>query len=359
MSAFGSPPFTRIFSHYAIKASKARATSNAIFGLQHRIGSLPVREGLVLYSACVDCYLISGCELSLDTDTSLMDDRHLFLRRLLGLNPHSILAVLFTETGQKSSRIQRILHALGRLQYLIAATSERVVKAAFLDSISLLREGKPGWASDLILMLKRLPMPIEVTVDDLLSSKTMEGVAKKPFISVLDDDLQRDIDNLVKTHLLRNQLELQDKSLTLVTRHYLMMVAVPAHRKALTGLLLGDHSLSIERLRYPGRYREAVPRIFRLCRFCRGAVEDEVYALFDCTSEPRLVEIRGRFLAKLYKCDPVLRASYSQMPNYQFLLKLTASRKAVQIFAMYVFDTLGLFQEFPRYFPVVFRIPGQ
>jgi hypothetical protein len=49
--------------HYAIKASKARGTSNAIFGLKQRIGSLPVREGLMIYMARVDCYLISGGEL--------------------------------------------------------------------------------------------------------------------------------------------------------------------------------------------------------------------------------------------------------------------------------------------------------
>ncbi|KAJ7248142.1 hypothetical protein B0H12DRAFT_1090849, partial [Mycena haematopus] len=45
------------------------------------------------------------------------------------------------------------------------------------------------------------------------------------------------------------------------------MVLVPSHRKALTGLLLGDHSLSVECLRYGARYRRPVPHIMRLCRF--------------------------------------------------------------------------------------------
>ncbi|KAJ7510497.1 hypothetical protein B0H11DRAFT_1900795 [Mycena galericulata] len=86
--------------HYAIKVSKARVTSNAIFSLNHRIGSLPVREGLQMYMARVDCYR----QLTLDTDISLLKEHveahHMFLRRLLGLNPHSVLAVLFTETSQ-------------------------------------------------------------------------------------------------------------------------------------------------------------------------------------------------------------------------------------------------------------------
>ncbi|KAJ7250488.1 hypothetical protein B0H12DRAFT_1298092 [Mycena haematopus] len=62
-----------LIKHYMIKASKARSTSNAIFGLKHGIGSLPVREGLQLYyMAHANCYLISGCELALDTDMAML-----------------------------------------------------------------------------------------------------------------------------------------------------------------------------------------------------------------------------------------------------------------------------------------------
>ncbi|KAJ6580764.1 hypothetical protein B0H19DRAFT_1060492 [Mycena capillaripes] len=43
--------------HYAIKVSKAWGVANAVFGLKHRIGSLPVQDGLALYKAWVDCYL--------------------------------------------------------------------------------------------------------------------------------------------------------------------------------------------------------------------------------------------------------------------------------------------------------------
>ncbi|KAJ7291881.1 hypothetical protein C8J57DRAFT_1588616 [Mycena rebaudengoi] len=69
---------------------------------------------------------------------------------------------------------------------------------------------------------------------------------------VADADPPYDIDNLCKTHLLRNQVESsEDKSLTLVTRrlrwHYLTLVPIPAHNKAITGLYLGDHNLSVER----------------------------------------------------------------------------------------------------------------
>ncbi|KAJ7143267.1 hypothetical protein C8R46DRAFT_919963 [Mycena filopes] len=135
------------------------------------------------------------------------------------------------------------------------------------------------------------------------------------------------------------------------------MVPVPAHRKALTGLLLGDHLLSVERLRYRTRYRDTVPREFRLCRLCRGAVEDEVHALFDCLLSERLIHVREQFLANLAGCDPDLRALHGQITNYDFLLRLVSSRKGVKCFAKFVCDVLMLFQEVPRYFPVVFRLP--
>ncbi|KAJ7268335.1 hypothetical protein C8J57DRAFT_1067306 [Mycena rebaudengoi] len=88
------------------------------------------------------------------------------------------------------------------------------------------------------------------------------------------------------THLRVESID--DRSLALVTRrlrHYLSLVVVPAHRKAITGLYLRDQNLSMERLCYPVRYRGAVPRRFMLCRLCRRAAEDQVHALFGCTSQ--------------------------------------------------------------------------
>ncbi|KAJ6487246.1 hypothetical protein C8R47DRAFT_979351 [Mycena vitilis] len=349
--------------HYQIKASKARGTCNAIFGLKHRIGSLPVREAITIYKARVECYLTSGCELSLDTDGRLLKEhlevQHGFLRRLLGLNSHSMLAILFTETGIMPLRIRRLLLALGRLEYLLGTDDGRVVHDALLDSEwAHLRGARSGWASDIVIMLRRLPTAIDVTADDLLSMDTVKGLQKK-VVSIVDADLQHDIDTLVKTHMLRNRVETgETDAKALVTRrlrHYLVMVAVPSHRKAITGLLLGDHNLSVERLRYPPRYRDAVPRHLRLCRFCRNGVEDEVHALFDCAGEAQLIDLRADFLRALACSDGAVWELYTTIPNYEFMLKLVASRKAVQLFAKFIFLVLELFQTAPRFFPVVFR----
>ncbi|KAJ6613470.1 hypothetical protein B0H10DRAFT_1805566, partial [Mycena sp. CBHHK59/15] len=64
-----------IFTHcYMIKASKIRSIAHAIFALKNHIGSIPVHEGIQLYVACVDCYLMSGYEVSLNINGSLLQE---------------------------------------------------------------------------------------------------------------------------------------------------------------------------------------------------------------------------------------------------------------------------------------------
>ena len=164
------------------------------------------------------------------------------------------------------------------------------------------------------------------------------------------------LDFLQKTHLLRNRLEFVEESETLMLvtrrrRHYLTMVTIPAHRIALTRLLLSDHNLSVERLRYRTRYRLPVPRHERLCRFCRAAVEDEAHALLGCDAHPPLVALRETFLTDAFKHDRSLEGAYMMRAPDDFLRCLVASRKAVRQVAKYVFDVLTLFDSFERYIP--------
>ncbi|KAJ6535741.1 hypothetical protein B0H19DRAFT_963441 [Mycena capillaripes] len=124
------------------------------------------------------------------------------------------------------------------------------------------------------------------------------------------------------------------------------------------GLLLGDHNLCVERLWYLARYRDAVPPQHRLCRFCRGGIQDEVHVLFDCSVNPRLVELRSQFLETLMDCDPATMEACMEIPNDDFMLKPVPSRKAVQAYAKQIFLVLSHFDETPRYFPAGFRLPG-
>jgi hypothetical protein len=70
------------------------------------------------------------------------------------------------------------------------------------------------------------------------------------------------------------------------------------------------------------------------------------------------VLLRTQFLANLDSCDPDTRSQYAAITNYAFLLRLVASRKAVRLFAKYVYEVLAVYDDTPRYFPVIFRIPG-
>ncbi|KAJ6481804.1 hypothetical protein C8R45DRAFT_831137 [Mycena sanguinolenta] len=349
-----------IFSrNYAIKASKARNASNAIFAMKHRIGSLPAKEGLVLYMARVDCYLISGAEISIDVDAGLMEElvdiQHAFIRRLLGINSRSMLAVLFSETGLMPIRMRRLLLALARLRYMVQLGDNRRVRWALLDSVDLFAAGKASWAGDLAIMLRSLPTPIRIAPADFLCLQSIDAIAKR-VEEVVDADLQFDIDRLQKTHLLRGRLEVIEETgdHTVVTRrkrHYLTMVPIPAHRIALTRLLLSDHNLSVERLRYASRTRRVIPREERLCRFCRAAVEDEVHAVLECKGYLPLTRLRESALGDIFHCDPPMRNAYGQLRSYEFLQIMVASRRAIRRVAKYVCDVLVMFDTFERYIP--------
>ncbi|KAJ7089312.1 hypothetical protein B0H15DRAFT_780339, partial [Mycena belliarum] len=199
-------------------------------------------------------------------------------------------------------------------------------------ALDLFQMGYAGWAGDIAIILSSLPTPIRVTPADLSCLETVKAIMAK-VAEVVDADLQFDIDHFQKTHLLRNRLESIDDTFRLVTRrrrHYLMLVPTASHRKALTRLLLGDHSLSVERLRYPSRYRLAIPREACLCRFCRKSVEEEVHALLLCEAHGPLVAMRDAFLTDALGLDSSLEAGLDNLTPHAFLCALVASRRAAR-----------------------------
>ncbi|KAE9399894.1 hypothetical protein BT96DRAFT_772923, partial [Gymnopus androsaceus JB14] len=64
---------------------------------------LPVHEGKILYTGCVDPHLIYGSEVGIDASKALIDQvinvQLAFFRRLLGLSKTSIRVAIYTETG--------------------------------------------------------------------------------------------------------------------------------------------------------------------------------------------------------------------------------------------------------------------
>ena len=170
-----SPRKINLFEeHYNKKASKTWAIGNAIFRLESMIGVLPPWEGKKLYTVLVDPHLIHGCEVSLDRNRAslakLEEVQVVFLRQLLGLNQHSMLALLFTETSIMPVKFQWITLALGFLKYLMGLTSGQYAHQALNDSIYLAETGRSSWVRDLQLVLLDLPTPL--TLPDLRTTTT-------------------------------------------------------------------------------------------------------------------------------------------------------------------------------------------
>ncbi|KAJ7150247.1 hypothetical protein C8R46DRAFT_816975, partial [Mycena filopes] len=275
--------------HFRVKASKASGIAHASFTVDSMIGTLPPREGIQLYMARVDPHLISGCEVALDVTsrlvTKLEKPQLRFLRRLLGLNPRSMRAVLFTETGLLPIRYRRAIIVLQHAKYWAQLPDDHYAHAAYMESLRLSAQGHVSWAADLRSVLGAFPIPVACPESALESGESIDAVISA-VESSCDQTMQGELDRSARTYLLRRRLEVDDKgnrrTVVLRFRHYLRIVSA-SHRKAFTRFLLSDHKLSVEALRHTDRYRKyIIPRAWRLCRFCQMEVEDETHAALVC-----------------------------------------------------------------------------
>ncbi len=115
--------------------------------------------------ARVDPHLIFASEVILDVDGPLLESmrsiQHAYIRRMLGLNKRSTLAVLFTETGLWPIRYRRVFLALQYLAYILRKRP-LLTLLALQESVTLYLNGKASWTSDLLHVLRRLPVPVLV-----------------------------------------------------------------------------------------------------------------------------------------------------------------------------------------------------
>jgi hypothetical protein len=296
-------------NHYNVKASKARAVGNLIFGMESSVGILPPSEGKVLYMSLLDPHLTHGAEVCLDIDRKslqvLEDVQHTFIRRLLGLGKSSLLAPLFTETGLMPLKFRRLSLALQYLIYLLALQPQRLAHKALQDSIALNESGSPGWVMDLRYVVRSLALGGlgDIALPDFrsLSVPDVEAFSKK-IMGLMTAHMQSLIDNSPKLYLLHGRLEpngkggLTQKSLHF--RHYLNVANI-RYRVCLTRLLLSCHPLALERLRYPEHRRAQVQRSLRLCRFCQEHIESPEHALFECIACQEINDLRSCFYSIL------------------------------------------------------------
>jgi hypothetical protein len=71
----------------------------------------------------VNCHLIHGCEVSPDSENVHVEEhcefQVSFVRKILNVHSHSMLAPLFTKTGIMPLQVRRYSVLLGYLQYLL------------------------------------------------------------------------------------------------------------------------------------------------------------------------------------------------------------------------------------------------
>ncbi|KAF9025630.1 hypothetical protein BDZ89DRAFT_953613, partial [Hymenopellis radicata] len=126
----------------------------------------------------------------------------------------------------------------------------------------------------------------------------------------------------------------------------------PDHRRALARLVASNHRLAVEVLRRgDGQRRRPIPREWRLCRFCRADVEDEVHALLVCNESGSLVCLRARFWSDLEAKDVSWKTLRETREGFFILHALLSSERACARFGQYVSDVFSLFDGCPVFVP--------
>ncbi|KAF5371511.1 hypothetical protein D9615_009610 [Tricholomella constricta] len=336
-------------THCTTKASAASGISGATFTLDSFVGTVPPSDGRQLYMARVDPHLIHGCEVIIDVDRAALNElekvQRTFIRRMLHLSARSLLHPLHTETGLMPIKYRRIILAVGFLNSIFRLPPNCLAYVALMDSVSLAqthyRDRQPSWVKDLVKVCGDLPEPVFVNVDDLPGcapglSILIERSAKNTLQASWDDSTKlvfRARGHDVSRRRLQPYLKLPD----------------PRHRHAITQLLLCDHPLAVEQLRRRRLTTGRIERGQRLCRFCRTAVEDEVHALFGCSSSQRLLLARDLYLAHLFSQRPDTRAMFYTSPATAFVDFLVNHAETLPSFAAYVHEVFHIYDEAPMF----------
>ncbi|KAJ7056045.1 hypothetical protein C8F01DRAFT_1156657, partial [Mycena amicta] len=278
-----------------------------------------------------------------------------FIRRLLGLRARSKRAVLFTETGLIPIAYRRAILALRFAAYLVRLPVHHYSHAAYRESLELSATNKASWITDLRAVLSFFEhFPVASNLDDF---RTTDGI--HALISAVqqssDQYHRREIDNSERLSFLQKRQEKAgDKGAVTQFRPYLRLVSSP-NRKAFTKFLCSEHSLAVEALRLPERYRSGVPRAWCLCRFCRRAVEDETHATLVCTAHPSLTPCRAAFLHDVFEQCPHLAYIARTRPASELLETILLDDSLVKRTARFLRDVLDIFEATPMWIPPGFR----
>ncbi|KAH9831457.1 uncharacterized protein C8Q71DRAFT_675673, partial [Rhodofomes roseus] len=253
--------------------------ANACLSVEAYVAELPPWAALTLYQSHVDPHLTGGAEVApyvrLSSLTLLESVQHIYLRRMLGLNPRAVTTPLFTETGLWPIRYRRLALALRFALYIISQRPP-VPLAALAEARAMAIAGADSWLGDLHHALQSLPVPVEMDKHAALTADYISNMLERLRISLVEH-LRQEIAFSQRLVMLAARASREP---VLERRDYLSITR-REHRVALIRPLASDHPLAVEQMR---RRTPPVPREWRVCRFCarRGSIEDETHTLLRC-----------------------------------------------------------------------------
>ncbi|KAE9407514.1 hypothetical protein BT96DRAFT_809289, partial [Gymnopus androsaceus JB14] len=375
-SAYSSLPF---FHQFVKKSEKARKVAHAVLHVESMIGALPVHEGKILYMGCIDPHLIYGSEVAIDASKALMDQfvnvQLAFFRRLLGLSKTSIRVAIYTETGIIPLQFRWLNLPLRALAYFLSRPTNTFVRAALNESIDLDSAGKKSWFKGLKDVINTLCPHYELPDNTTLcsaSDSTVLGDFNKAIQTAVTTWISDELNRVSKrSYLLQIRQEPQEngrlkyhiscssakpvscqssQSIQLMLWSALDEIQNPRHRKALTRLITGDHSLAVVRLTWSDNHRLQVPHEQRLCRFCTQEVEAPEHALLQCPHQA-LVDLRASFWRDFKSLHPQGLTYTTVMDQPTYVAYLASCRPTFAVLAKWVFEVLKIYDGTPLLIP--------
>jgi hypothetical protein len=205
-----------------------------------------------------------------------------------------------------------------------------------------------SWVNDVVIVLSGLPIPVYWKVHDhaAIEDRTIDSLIGDVKHS-MEATIYAELNAYSRTReLLTDRVVLIDGKWVhkvMAFRLYLR-VRNPKHRIALTQAVLSGHALAMERMRWAERYKDQVPKKWRLCRFCKDHLEDIVHAFFVC-KHPPLQQIRSVFFQKFFATYPELQGLYDD-PGL-FLKDILVKDKTIGLLGKLAYDIFEVFYSEP------------
>lgn len=222
-------------------------------------------------------------------------------------------------------RHRRLILTLRFFKRLLLDHTTSIAAAAFRDACALYMSGGRGWIGDLAHALASLPHPVPVDFIRVTTAPDVDAI-----IRLVEDSVRAEVrtfslstvdkcpNGLAQArslmqfkrhlHLLRDRVDVDGRNKPCddpVRFRTYLNIPMPHHRKALTLIMTGEHSLLDVRGGWSVRGLK-IARPWRRCRFCETDIEDSTHALFLCNVRADLTALRLRFWDDIADTDPAI-----------------------------------------------------